>query len=325
MNYFLIISIFFSTTFFLWFIFQMIYQRFLSPGHTVEKRIADYAVGQRAQSSQAPVPFIFRDEQLSNIPFLNRFLEKLSISKQLSNLLERADVKMKAGELILLMFFLGIGGAFIAHFRLSLFVSAFVSLLMAGLPLFYVIYKMNKRLKAFDREFPTAINVLASALKAGHAFNRAIQLVADESNGPVGQEFKQVSEEYALGLPLQEALISLSKRIHSTALNIFVTAVLLQKETGGNLTEILLNIADTIREREKVAGQIRIYSAQGRLSAWVIGLLPIAFVLIISVIHPGYIRPLFTTEAGHKALVYAFCLQMMGAFFIKRITHIKRF
>jgi tight adherence protein B len=180
-------------------------------------------------------------------------------------------------------------------------------------------------LNSFDREFPDAIDMMSAAIRSGHAFNRAIQLVGEEAPDPVGTEFKRIFDEYGLGLPIKEALTNLAHRIDSTALKIFITAVLLQKETGGNLTEILEKISITIRERFKLAGQIKIYSAQSRLSAWVIGGLPAGFLLIVSFINPDYIDPLFEDSLGHSFLIAAVLLQLMGFLFIKKIVHIKRF
>ena len=319
----LLASVFVSFFLFLSVIYQIVSRRFFSADRAFAKRIEEMSA--KTQKEVTDVPFIVRDDQLSNIPILHRILQKLHVAKKLDKLIQQANKKIKVGELVLLMLVLGSLGAFIARNHYGMLTTIVIFCALAGLPVFYLLRLKNKRMKEFDKEFPTAINVLASALKSGHSFNRAIQLVAGESSGPVGLEFKRVSEEYSLGLPLQEAMTNLSQRIDSVALKIFITAVLLQKETGGNLTEILDKIAVTIRERFKLAGQIKIYSAQARLSAWIIGMMPIAFVALVSLMNPGYIKPLFDTHSGNIVLGIAVGLQLTGAMIIKKIVHIKRF
>jgi tight adherence protein B len=314
-----------SSTLFLLTIVQWLQRRFFGSDRIIKKRLADVTHDKEGFTFSSDIPFIIRDNQLSKIPIFNRILLKLSLSKKLRHLLEQADVKNKVGEIILMMLVLGILGGFITQFYYSTLISTMVAGLTACLPLFYVLHRRNKRLNSFDREFPDAIDMISSAIRSGHAFNRAIQLVGEEAPDPVGTEFKRIFDEYGLGLPIKEALTNLAKRIDSTALKIFITAVLLQKETGGNLSEILEKISITIRERFKLAGQIKIYSAQSRLSAWVIGGLPIGFLIIVSFINPNYIDPLFEDSLGHTFLVIAFCLQLVGFLFIKKIVHIKRF
>jgi len=321
----LFVTVFISSTLFLLTIVQWLQKRFLGSDRVIKKRLADVTQDGDGMAFSSDVPFIIRDNQLSKIPLFNRILLKLKLSVKLRKLLEQADVKNKVGEVILLMLVLGLMGGFIAQYYYSLYIAAFVAVLTACLPLFYVTHRRNKRLNSFDREFPDAIDMMSSAIRSGHAFNRALQLVGEEAPDPVGTEFKRIFEEYGLGLPIKEALTNLAQRIDSTALKIFITAVLLQKETGGNLTEILEKISITIRERFKLAGQIKIYSAQSRLSAWVIGGLPIGFLIIVSFINPNYIDPLFEDSLGHTFLIAAIFLQLVGFLFIKKIVHIKRF
>src|SRR4030042_6530483 len=179
--------------------------------------------------------------------------------------------------------------------------------------------KGTKRLKAFIREFPDALDMMTSAIRAGHALNQSLQLVGTEAPDPVGIEFKKTFEQYNLGLTLHDALYNLTERMNSLDLKLFVTAVLLQRETGGNLTEILETIGSTIRERFKLIGQIRTYTAQGRMSAWILGLLPIFFVLIISMLNPTYLQPLFKDPLGHFLIGIATFLQILGFVIIQKI------
>ncbi len=296
-------------------------QKQRSDAQLIKKRLGEFS--KEDKHEQADSPFIVRDDNLSRIPLFNLILERLNLSRKLTQLIQQADVNIKVGELILLMgVFGGVGTLLplrLGKPSLALLLGAVASLL----PLLYLQHQRTKRLKSFIREFPDAIDMMTSALRAGHAFTRAMQLVAEEAPDPVGIEFRRTFEEYNLGVQLREVLINLTERLDSLDLKLFVTAVLLQKETGGNLTEILEKIGYTIRERFKLMGQMRIYTAQGRMSAWILGTLPIAFVLIISTMSPGYLKPLFTNTNGHMLLGLSITLQVVGFIAIRKIVAIK--
>ena len=190
-------------------------------------------------------------------------------------------------------------------------------------PILYLKIKKKRRIDSFNRGFPDALDMIVSALRAGHAFNKSLLLVAEEAANPIGTEFRKTFEENSLGLPLQEALMNLVNRLDSEDLKFFVMAVLLQKETGGNLTEILNRIAYTIRERFKLMGQIKVFTAQGRMSMWTIMLLPPSFLLLMSVMNPAYIEPLFQEPKGQNLLAVACFFELIGYLVIKKITIIK--
>jgi tight adherence protein B len=269
------------------------------------------------------IPQILRDNQLSKIPSLNKLLEKLNLSKTLHKLLEQSGSNMKVGQLILLMLIMAALGYLVGLKTANLIIKLALFLLFGSFPLIWIHMQCKKRLKAFIHAFPDAIDMMVSAIKAGHAFNQAMKLVGDEAPDPVGVEFKKTFEQYNLGINLKEALLNLSNRVNSLDLKLFVTAILLQRETGGNLTEILDKMSYTIRERFKLIGQIKTYTAQGRMSAWILGTLPLAFVLIISALNPGYLEPLFKDKLGHYVIAIAAFMQIVGFFFIQRIVRIK--
>ncbi len=269
------------------------------------------------------IPQILRDNQLSKIPSLNKLLEKLNLSKTLHKLLEQSGSNMKVGQLILLMLIMAALGYLVGLKTANLIIKLALFLLFGSFPLILIHMQCKRRLKAFIHAFPDAIDMMVSAIKAGHAFNQAMKLVGDEAPDPVGVEFKKTFEQYNLGINLKEALLNLSNRVNSLDLKLFVTAILLQRETGGNLTEILDKMSYTIRERFKLIGQIKTYTAQGRMSAWILGTLPLAFVLIISALNPGYLEPLFKDKLGHYVIAIAAFMQIVGFFFIQRIVRIK--
>jgi len=269
------------------------------------------------------VAFIVREDHLSRIPLFDRVLENLNVSRKLHGMLEQAGSNMQVGQLILFILVLGAAGCLIGLKMHNSALTVTLSLVLGCLPICDVQLKRARRLKAFIRAFPDTIDMMTSAIRAGHAFNQAMQLVGDEAPDPVGTEFKRTFEQYNLGLNLREALMNLAGRVESLDLRLFVTAILLQRETGGNLTEVLEKISYTIRERFKLIGQIKTYTAQGRMSAWIVGSLPLGFMAIISGLNPSYLKPLYTDKLGHILIAVSAFLQIVGFFIIRKIVRIR--
>ena len=302
-------------------IFWFFYKKTSSINKEVTQRIQDFSK-ELDLKKEAKVPFIARDDQLSKVAFFNGLLERLNLSKKLARLLSQAGSDIKVGRLLLIMLILsGVGYLLGLKMNNLIFKLACIPTL-GSIPLIMVHMQRKKRLNAFIRAFPDAIDMMTSAIKAGHAFNQAMHLVGNEAPDPVGIEFKRAFEQYNLGLNIHDALLGLTDRIDSLDLKLFVTAILLQRETGGNLTEILVKISYTIRERFKLIGQIKTYTAQGRMSAWILGMLPVAFVLIISALNPGYLEPLFEDQLGHYVIILASIMQVIGFIFIRKIVRI---
>jgi len=287
----------------------------------VKRRLEEFSRAEAPRPSE--LPFILRDERLSGIDAFDKLLKKLNWHYRAENLLKQADIKMTVGKFVLIRLVLAGLGVLLTMKMNNIFLRLLIPLAMFWVPVFYAQFTRSNRLKSFIREFPDAIDMLTSSLRAGQAFNRALQLVAEEAPAPVGSEFRKTFEDYNLGLELKEALLNLADRVNSSDLRLFVTAVLLQRETGGNLTEMLEKIGTTIRERFKLMGQLRTYTAQGRMSALILGSMPIVFMLLISVISPDYLKPLFDSTGGKILLVFSFILQIFGFIFIRKIVHVK--
>jgi tight adherence protein B len=181
----------------------------------------------------------------------------------------------------------------------------------------------SRRFQKFEEKFPEAIDTLARAVRAGHAFTTALEMIASELAEPVAGEFRQLYEEQKFGLPVRDALINLTERIPLVDVKFFVTAVMLQRETGGNLAEILDNLSYVIRERFKILRQVRVHTAQGRLTMVLLMALPPTIVAIMQVINPGFIHPLFADPLGHALIVAGITLQTLGYFFIRKIIRIQ--
>ena len=166
----------------------------------------------------------------------------------------------------------------------------------------------------FEEKFPETIDTLARAVRAGHAFTTALEMIANEVAEPVAGEFRQLYEEQKFGLPVRDALLNLADRVPLVDVKFFVTAVMLQRETGGNLAEILDNLSYVIRERFKILRQVRVHTAQGRLTMALLMALPPVIVVLMLIINPGFIQPLFTDPLGHALIVGGITLQTMGYF-----------
>ena len=267
---------------------------------------------------------ILRDMELSTIPFLNDFLKNAKWAQRLDNLLVQANIPVRLGTFIALILFLGAIGVFVTNTVFGRpFLALPIGLFIASLPILYAKQKKQKQLREFERQFPDALDMLNRALRAGLALTGAIQIVADESPDPVAREFRVLFEENRLGLDMKEALKKLGERVDSTELRLFVTAVILQRETGGNLAEILERTAAIIRDRFRILGDVRTLTAQGRLSGFVLMTLPIAMAAIIFFVAPTYLKGLAADPVGRYLIYMALGLQVVGFLIMRRIVNIK--
>jgi tight adherence protein B len=194
---------------------------------------------------------------------------------------------------------------------------------LGALPYVYVRMQRNKRLHMFEEQFPDALDFLARSMRAGHAFSVSLEMLADESPDPLGQEFRVVFHEQNLGAPIDDALQNLATRVPLLDVKFFVSAVLLQRETGGNLAEILTKLAYVIRERFRLKGQVRAASAHGRITALVLTFLPIVTMLALMVVAPGYLQSMADDPDGKYLIIGAIVGQIIGYFVMRRIIDIK--
>lgn len=265
-----------------------------------------------------------RDIRFSSIPLFDRLLRFMSLGTNLELLLYQAGMKMRPGVLVLLTAVFVIGGYSLGELLFHRAAPALLIMLVCGpLPYFYVVYRKSGRMKAFAREFPDALDLLVSALKAGLSFSAAMQIASEESPDPVRGEFAVTVEEQALGIDFREAMINLTRRVDSLDLRFFVTAVLLQRDTGGNLAEILHNTSLLLRDRFRVLGDIQTFTSQGRLTGAILSLLPLVMALFMLSTAPDYFRPMIETHSGRVALVVAGAMQVLGMLVIRQIVKIR--
>lgn len=295
--------------------------RILGSDQRLKQRLADLARGETAGEQEAPD--ILRTDALSRIPWLDRLLRKFDLARDLQRLIEQSGMSVTVAQLMLIMLVLGEVALVVSLQLDNPFIGVIGFLFFGSLPLLYVLHRRSRRMRRFSEQFPDAIDMMVSALRAGHALARAMQLVAMEAPEPIRSEFRKTFEEQNLGLPMREALVNLANRVNNVDLRLFITAVVIQRETGGNLTEILTKISKTIRARFALLGQIRVYTAQARFTAWVLGVLPVAVGLVIYAITPEYIKFLFVDRAGRVMLGFAVFLEVMGFLTIRRIVGMK--
>ncbi len=267
---------------------------------------------------------LLRDELLSGIPSLNKLLARSARVSRLQKFLSQDDLKIRAGKFLLLALGIAVCLAMITELRTN---SPFIALVMGGVgllvPFGYASFRRSRRFAKFEQLFPEAIDLLGRAVRAGHAFTTALELIGDELAEPVGGEFRKLFEEQKFGLPVRDALLNLADRVPLIDVKFFVTAVMLQRETGGNLAEILDNLSYVIRERFKILRQVRTHTAQGRLTMYILMALPPSVCLMMVLTNPDFIKPLFHDPAGHMLVGLAIILQTIGYFLIRKIIHIR--
>jgi len=287
----------------------------------VARRLAPVLSGRPTEGTSDVHDLVRSDEGARG--FLSGLLQAAPGTRGLEVLLDQARMNMSLGAFLILSAGAGLAvGATLA----ILFESAFLALLgflVAGsLPYFFAILARNRRFHQFEAEFPEGLDLLTRAIRAGHPLSSGMQMVGEEGPPEVAAEFRRAFEEQRFGIPFDEALVGLVDRTNMPDVRIFATAVLVQREVGGNLAEILENLADTIRRRFYLRRQLRVYTAQGRMTGYVLAALPILVGGTIFLIQPDYIMHLFSSLLGRILVGAAITLQLFGVLWIKQIVNI---
>lgn len=264
-------------------------------------------------------------QRLSAIPAFESVLaRRRTVVEPLQQLLVESGVRMTVGAFVLATFVAAAAAAVFGWFVLHLLVVAVgLAVLASMLPLLYVRFKRTRRLQLFEEQFPEAIDLIARALRAGHALTTGLGMVAEEVPAPVGEEFKRLYDEQNYGMSLPDAMRAMARRVPVLDARFFVTAVLTQREAGGNLSEVLDNLASVMRERFKLKRQIRVASAHGRISAWVLACLPPALAAVLFILSPNFMKILWEDPWGVQLLLIAATLQVIGSVIISRLVKIE--
>ncbi len=280
------------------------------------------------RAADAPEEFegeLLRREVTSNVEFYGRLLERFEFTEMMRQHLAQANLRWSVGRLTAMML---LAAVLVLNILLRipvvpLYVTVPAVAAAGFLPYGYVLGKRRRRLTRFEEQFPEALDFLARAMRAGHAFSVSLEMLAAESLDPLSTEFRQTFEEQNLGLPLEIALQNLARRVPLLDVRFFVSAVLLQTRTGGNLSEILDKLAYVIRERFKLKGQVRAYSAHGRLTGKVLTVMPVVVVILMMLVNPDYMTVLVKNPYGRHLIGGAIVMQVLAYVFIRKIVDIK--
>jgi tight adherence protein B len=278
-----------------------------------------------ASRGKVGTALVREQQRLSDVHVLDRVLARTSqFTAPLQRTIEQSGLRVNVGTILLacacmaaLVFFL------VYRFLHLTAVAALLAAVAAWLPIAYVRIVRNKRMLKFEEQFPEAIDLLARALRAGHALTTGLAMVAEELPEPIGPEFKLLYDQQNFGLPLPDALRKFAQRIPSLDARFFVTAVLTQRESGGNLSEVLDNLATIIRDRFKVKRQVRVISAHGRITGWVLSALPTSLAMFFTFSNPQKYATFYTDPLGMKMIAFALTLQVIGVLVIRKIVNIE--
>lgn len=286
----------------------------------IQHRLQAMAAGGAASAESS----IVKQRLLSEMPTLERQLLRIPRVQHIDRLLVQSGLNWSVAK-YLGVTLLVVGAALVAGLLLHFF-WPFILLAMAAvatLPYLYVLKARNKRIHTIEGQLPDALELMSRALRAGHSFPSSLEMVATEGPSPIAGEFRTTFDEVNYGIPMQDALMNMTTRIASSDLRYFVVAVLIQRETGGNLAELLDNLAKLMRERFKLLGQIRVLSAEGRLSAWILSLLPFVLAGVINIVHPKFLAVLWEDPVGLKLIYAALVMMLLGILWMRKIIKIR--
>ncbi|MBY0506359.1 MAG: type II secretion system F family protein [Bryobacteraceae bacterium] len=277
------------------------------------------------QKSAKAGPALFSVEDPTQGRFAKQLLQRYDWTAKLDEMIEQAGVKWKPARLVHTALGLGLVAFFVAWNFLGAYRSAapLLALVAASLPFLHLRRKRAARLKRFEELFPDSLEFVARSMRAGHAFSVSLEMIHREFQEPLASEFRRTFEEHNLGLPLDVALQKLGKRIPSLDVHFFVSAVMLQKRTGGNLAEILDKLAVVIRERFKLRGKIRAISAHGKMTGTALTCIPLGVAVMMFITNPDYIKFFFIDEVGNYMMGGAVLLQLIGYGAIRKIVDIE--
>jgi tight adherence protein B len=280
---------------------------------------AALATGNRVPADQ--IVDIRKVELLSAVPLLNRWLLQLELAPRLRTLLYQADLKWTAGGLILMCTASFVIPAYLLYLRTGVIIfSLLIGILLGSAPIFFVLHKRRQRFDKFEQGLPDTLDLMVSAMRAGHSLVSALDLAANESPDPIGTELRICFDEQNYGLELKTAMSNLAARVPLQDLKIVITAILIQKESGGNLAEVFDKAAYVIRERFRLKRQVRVHTAQGRLTGWILSFLPVVLGIGLYLINPKSMSLLWTRPIGIKLLYLAAGMTFTGSLIIRKIV-----
>ena len=276
------------------------------------------------EQAQDAARSILRDESVSTLPALDRLLGGREVTARLTDRLQRAGLEMSPGVFVLASGITAFGVMILGRVLTgSVLGAAIGTAIGVALPMLWLGMMERKRVHSFQDQLPDALDMLVSAMKAGYSFQAAMKFIGEEIPEPLGPEFARFYEEQRLGMEVRTALLALQERVDSIDLRMFVTAILIQRETGGNLSEVLGKISSLMRERSALKGEIETLTAESKLSARILGALPFVVFGAVSVLNPGFMKPMMETSAGPWVFFAATLSVMFGYWIMMRIADIE--
>jgi tight adherence protein B len=305
------------------FAFVVLFTRPSQTDVAVQRRLRSLAEQERDRERPTEGT-ILKQDRLSPTPWLDELLFRIPGTTGLLDLVKQAGSDWWVSSIVFGSIACAIFGGALASFRFEATVVIVVAAIASGFsPIAYLLYLRYRRLEKCDTQLPQAIELMSRALRAGHALQSAIEMVSHDIPDPLAGEFRMVHEEQLLGLPMRDALMNMLERIPRDDMRFLTTALLLQKETGGNLVQILDTTAHVMRERVRLRGQIRIYTAQARVTAWVVSLLPFAMFLLLNLVNPGYENIMLNDATGRMLVYIGLGMWAAGIIAIRKLIVVK--
>jgi tight adherence protein B len=290
----------------------------------LDRRLREVSLGPDGPDAASPESTILKRASSGPLPAFDRLMSRSRAGSGLSKLIEQSGVRTTPSAIVVFSAGAAVGCGLIAGlFIRQPLAGPIVGLIGAFLPFAWLRHRRTIRLKRFEEQFPEALDVLSRAIRAGHAFQTALGMGADEMPAPVGPELKKTFDQQNYGLPLRDALNELAERVNLLDVRFFVTAVLIQRDTGGNLSEILDNLSHVVRERFKIQRQVRVHTAHGRFTGYVLLALPAFLAVALSYLNPDHMALLFREHMGQMMLMGAMAMQVVGYFWIRQVIKIE--
>lgn len=287
----------------------------------VSERLRAISAGGHTQGEDLQ---LIKQRLLSESPGVQRLLLRMPRLHQLDRLMQQAGDTNTVSHLLSICGIFGVAGLLAGLLlRWPWFMTLGVALLLAALPLMWLLRRRTKRLQQIEAQLPDAMDLISRALRAGHSFPSALGMVGTEAPEPVAGEFRVTSDEISFGVSIDNALNNLAARVPSPDMSYFAMAVIIQRETGGNLSELLAKLSELVRERFKLFAKVRVLAAEGKLSAYILTGLPFGVAAVINIMNPKYLAVLFTDPAGINVVYGALAMMVLGIFVMWRIIDIK--
>lgn len=293
-----------------------------SPKAHLKRRLRQVAVSKGGDAS-GMTPEL-RSEIIKEIPPIERFLSGIPLMRRLDSRLDRSGLTITLANFLLVTIGIGLAGFVICFFfTRNIWAALIAAVLLLTIPFIYMEFKKRQREDKFTELFPDALTMISRSLRSGHSFTSAIELVGTEVSDPVGSLFKTAYDQQLLGLRINDTLNNLNNRIDSLDLRFFTVASEINREIGGNFAEILDKLAETIRERIRIRRQLRVHTAQGRMTGYILAVMPIITFFLMDFMIPGYQKTLLENDTGRTILIFAVIMQIIGFFVIRRIINIR--